>query len=547
MAAADRLAQRLRDLGFNEEEADIYVFLSAMGPTPARIIARRFNSNRMKVYRNLKALEERSLLQRVMGRPVKFVAMPLKNVLARQKDGLRKRLTDLEGSEETLLKEWENLARGVSSMPEEPRFRIFQGRQQVFNILFEMYDRTDVGIRLVTTVSDLARLSLWGLDDRLRAMSKQGKKIMLLTQIDSENLKEVEQYLDFVEARHITLQTPIRFAIIDEKEALTTVAMDDSMSMTTQADTGLWTDAPNYVAAMKIFFDALWSLAPDAESFIKSIKTGEPTQEMKTYSNPEDFASLFKEMIQRGTQRIDVIAKSTASLPISLRELEEVSRRGVRVRILTVIDENNIDEIYAIKDPNMVVVENTAVTDLILVTVDEKEVLLNIPYAGASKRTVWSNIVPYVMTMMQVYQDYWKLGKPVQERLQQLIEHKRAEALAQRVKTELETRGWRAEAPGALMGVSGKSYSFDVLAKHAAKGETPLCIDILTEGPAFNTIIEHSAIYTDVASRLILASLKPLKAEEKRLADLYRIQAIYSETEEGLVSAILSTVDKAKK
>ncbi|MFA5868077.1 MAG: hypothetical protein WC941_00040 [Candidatus Bathyarchaeia archaeon] len=44
-----------------------------------------------------------------------------------------------------------------------------------------------------------------------------------------------------------------------------------------------------------------------------------------------------------------------------------------------------------------------------------------------------------------------------------------------------------------------------------------------------------------------MPSLKQLKAEEKRLADLYHIQTIYSETEEGLVSAILSTVDKAKK
>ena len=545
--SADRLAQRLRDLGFNEEEADIYVFLSAMGPTPARIIARRFNSNRMKIYRNLKALEERSLLQRVMGRPVKFVAMPLKNVLARQKDGLKKRLTDLEGSEEALIREWENLARGVSSMPEEPRFRIFQGRQQVFDLLFEMYDKADAEVRLVTTVSDLARLSLWGLDDRLRAMQKQGKKIMLLTQIEPDNLKEVEQYLDFVEARHIALSTPIRFAIIDEKEALTTVAMDDSMSMTTQADTGLWTDAPNYVAAMKIFFDALWSLAPDAESYIESIKTGEPTQEMKTYSNPEDFASLFGEMIKRGTQTIDVIAKSTANLPIPLSGLKAASGRGVKVRVLTTIDEGNMDEIYGLNDPNMVVMENPAVTDLVLVAVDEKEVLLNIPGEAAAKRTIWSNIAPYVMTMMQVYEDYWKLGRPAQDRLQQMIQHKRTEALAQRVRVELDGRGWRAEAPGQLTGLSGKRYSFDVLARQTEGNEAPLCVDIMTEGLAFNTIIEHSAIYTDVASELILASLKPLKAEEKRLAELYRIQTIFSETEEGLVSAILATVDKAKK
>ena len=111
--------------------------------------------------------------------------------------------------------------------------------------------------------------------------------------------------------------------------------------------------------------------------------------------------------------------------------------------------------------------------------------------------------------------------------------------------------------PGATNIVTGLATAqLDSSPVVALTGQVPLSmvgtdafqeVDIMTEGLAFNTIIEHSAIYTDVASQLILASLKPLKAEEKRLADLYRIQTIFSETEEGLVSAILSTVDKAKK
>ncbi len=246
--AAERLASKLKGFGLEKEEADIYVFLSASGPTPARVVARRFNLNRMKAYRSLKALEEKEFVQRVMGRPVKFIAAPLKIVIDRQLGGLRQTLTDLEVNQEAFIREWENLASGSEQRPEEPRFRIFQGRQQVFELLLEMYDRAHDTIRLVTTTSDLARLSLWGLDDKLKTLHRQGKKIRVLTQIDAENWKEVEPYSGFAETRHITLQTPIRFAIIDGEEALTTVAMDDSMSMTTNADTGLWTDAPSYVA-----------------------------------------------------------------------------------------------------------------------------------------------------------------------------------------------------------------------------------------------------------------------------------------------------------
>ena len=165
-----------------------------------------------------------------------------------------------------------------------------------------MCDKAEEEVRLVTTTRDLARLSLWGVDDRFKALTQKGKKVRVLTQIDAEGLKDVEPYLGLVEARHVTLSAPIRFAIIDGRETLTTVAMDDSMSMTTKADTGLWTDASSYVAAMRIFFDALWSLAPEAESMIRSIQTGEPSQEIITYMTNEEYAKLFRDMIGRATK-----------------------------------------------------------------------------------------------------------------------------------------------------------------------------------------------------------------------------------------------------
>jgi sugar-specific transcriptional regulator TrmB len=60
--STERLAAKLRGFGLDKEEAEIYVFISASGPTPARIVARRFSLNRMKAYRSLKALEEKEFV-----------------------------------------------------------------------------------------------------------------------------------------------------------------------------------------------------------------------------------------------------------------------------------------------------------------------------------------------------------------------------------------------------------------------------------------------------------------------------------------------------
>ncbi|MCJ7574326.1 hypothetical protein MUO93_08705, partial [Candidatus Bathyarchaeota archaeon] len=149
--ALERLTKKLIDVGFAEDEAGIYLFLSSMGPIPARTVAKRFNLNRMRAYRTLKVLEERGLVQRIMGRPVSFVATPLQDVMVRQMEGLRERLSDLETNEVKILDDWSKLAQDGMKLIEEPRFRIYQGRQQVFDLLQQMCERAVDEICLVTT------------------------------------------------------------------------------------------------------------------------------------------------------------------------------------------------------------------------------------------------------------------------------------------------------------------------------------------------------------------------------------------------------------
>ena len=532
--STERLTKRLQELGLEKTEAELYIFLSAMGPTPARMVARRFNQNRMKSYRNLKVLEEKGLVQSLMGRPVRYVATPLGDVLNKQKGGLKQKLTDLEENSKILIEEWKNIASGAAQpTEEESRFRIFQGRQQVFDLLLEMCDKAEEEVRLVTTTRDLARLSLWGVDDRFKSLVQRGKKVRVLTQIDADGLKEVEPYIGLVETRHVTLSTPIRFAIIDSKETLTTVAMDDSMSMTTKADTGLWTDALSYVAAMKIFFDALWSLAPDAASMVQSIKTGEPTQEIITYMTQEEYTSLFQEMSGRAKHTIDIMTKNATMLPLSLEDLQATTEKGLKIRILTKTDQETLPKIGKIIDHNIVVAENAVTTDIVLLIIDEKEALMNVPYRDLQKRTVWSNISAYVGTMQLIFKDYWDLGQPILDKLQQAAQRIKIESVTQKIKDDLEGRGWIVEVPGTISGTA-KTYLFEVVARSSKKAETSLCIDIIAEGSVFNKIVERSTLHMDIEStKFVLASMIPFKPEELKLAELYQIQVTHAETEEA--------------
>jgi len=95
------------------------------------------------------------------------------------------------------------------------------------------------------------------------------------------------------------------------------------------------------------------------------------------------------------------------------------------------------------------------------------------------------------------------------------------------------------ECPGIIEGASSKIYTFDVLAKSPTNSR--FCIDIVTNGPLYNKIIERSNVVSDLAQNsCFLASIMPFRTDELRLAELYRIKLIYSKTEDGLISSFLA-------
>jgi sugar-specific transcriptional regulator TrmB len=141
---------------------------------------------------------------------------------------------------------------------DKPRYRIVQGRQQVYDLLLNMSERPKNQVRLLTTANDLVRLGFSELDVRFQALRKNGLSVRLITQVDPSNLQSIKEYLGFTEMRHTLLSANSRLFIVDDAEAMTTFTMDDSMSMTTQDDVGVWTNASNYVKTMTTFFDQVW-------------------------------------------------------------------------------------------------------------------------------------------------------------------------------------------------------------------------------------------------------------------------------------------------
>lgn len=521
----ERLVERLRDFGFTRDEAEIYVLLLRAGPCPARVVARRFEISRMKAYRALKELEERGLVHRIMGRPVRFVAAPLKETLDRHIDEVRGRLERLEEGEREITESWERLSRRVEPSLEEPRFRIFQGRQQIYDLIQKMGERAAKEVIVLTTANDLTRLSLLGIDDDLKALASRGTQVRVLTPVVKENLGDVEVLLDSVEVRSASLPAPMRIVVVDDNEALTTVAMDDTMSVTTQDDTGLWTNASSYIKAMKVFLEALWGMAPEAGVVIESIKTGREPQEIRIITTRRAFVETFSGMIEQSESTIDMVVERIRDLPVSLRFLMDRAERDLRIRLLTQVDIESLNDVKAVSES--VVVKHRAVSEFMLVIVDNGEVVLRLPGWRVAGYAIWSNLKAYVDTMSQVFEGYWEEGSPTEEVISNLVGQKQRSETLGIIGDALKNAGWIVESPGYLKGKSGATHPFSLVARRPGAPDEPIAIEVLPEGEVFGSLIEQSVKSSDLKSATIfLETTRGLRREETELAELYGIKLI---------------------
>jgi sugar-specific transcriptional regulator TrmB len=538
--ALDSLSEKLIDFGFTKEEAEVYVFLSSMGPSPARVVSRRFDVNRMRAYRTLKSLEEKGLVEKIIGRPMRFVANPLQESLSRYIDGFRERLTELENREEQIIDDWTRISDATSDQAEESRFRIFEGRQQIYELLVQMCERASGEICIVTTKRDLHRLALMGIDDRLRAVSSEGIRVRVLTQVEGPDFAEMEYFSDFAEIRHAPLPAPVRFVTIDERETLTTTSMEDTMSLTTQDDAGLWTNAPSYNSAMKVFFDALWRLATKASIIIETLQTGITPQEIRVIRSDKDFQDTFLEMIRKSGVSVHMMASKINDLPYTIEEIRGSLEEGTDVKIMTHLDLDglrNIGEFFEQAD----VKHSLSPFDLQLLIVDDKEALMNIPSLQSQDRAVWSNLDPYVNTLLRVFDDYWARGELADDIISRLASQREYLENLNEITSTMELGGWSVESPGTLEGHSGVEHTFNLIASNPEQPERVLAVDVLLEETAFNHIIRLGAKNMDLKPRtLILASRKRFETQEKELAQLYGIELVHDAKAEKLAQKIVA-------
>jgi sugar-specific transcriptional regulator TrmB len=98
-------------LGLSETDAEVYVFLATSGSQKARDIATALKMYKCKVYRSLKSLQHKEMVNAILERPVLFFAMPFDKVLDLLVKTHLEEVRYIELNKEDILSQWEALVK----------------------------------------------------------------------------------------------------------------------------------------------------------------------------------------------------------------------------------------------------------------------------------------------------------------------------------------------------------------------------------------------------------------------------------------------------
>jgi predicted hydrocarbon binding protein len=130
---------------------------------------------------------------------------------------------------------------------------------------------------MVSTRRGIVLSVLNGVDDAFEELATKSKtKVRVICEIDQANVRSAKRFMEFAEVRHLKIENPTSFAVVDDKEAIVLLVLGSSIGLPAERDSALWTDSKDFVLAQKEFFELLWNTAIDAKARIEEIETGKP-------------------------------------------------------------------------------------------------------------------------------------------------------------------------------------------------------------------------------------------------------------------------------
>ncbi len=253
------LSKLRRYFSLNLYEVKIWTALLSRGVSTAGELSDIANVPRSRSYDVLESLEKKGFVIMKLGKPIKYIAVPPKEVVERVKKNIKtdsetsiKNLDSLKNTE--VIDELNSLhTQGVELVEPADLSGSLRGRHNLYNHLEMTIRGAEKTVSIMTTSQGFLR-KVEGLSDVFKALKKRGVKVRIAAPSNKETEHASKELAGIAEVRQTNAKA--RFVVVDGKEIVFMI-MDDAEIHPTY-DIGIWINSPFFSNAIENLFEAAW-------------------------------------------------------------------------------------------------------------------------------------------------------------------------------------------------------------------------------------------------------------------------------------------------
>ncbi len=255
------LSKLRRYFSLNLYEAKVWTALLSRGVSTAGELSDIANVPRSRSYDVLESLEKKGFVVMKIGKPIKYIAVPPKEVLERVKKNLLSatesrvnQLDELKGTD--MIDELNSLhTQGVELVEPTDLSGSLRGRLNLYNHIEFTIRSAEESVTIMTTTQGLIR-KVEGLKPLFEELVKRGVVIKIAAPLATDDAKKVAKELEGIaDVRNIDHITA-RFIVVDGNEVIFMVMNDDEVHPT--YDIGIWVNTPFFASALDQLFGLAW-------------------------------------------------------------------------------------------------------------------------------------------------------------------------------------------------------------------------------------------------------------------------------------------------
>jgi sugar-specific transcriptional regulator TrmB len=240
-------------LGLSACQARVYLALTCLGTSSARLLSDKSNVARPDVYRVLPILQRMGLVEKELTLPAIYKATPAEealNILMKQRMGelgqlqttMKKFVKDLEKNQENICEEKAN------------NFVLFPGDAAFMNRSRETSEKVKKTMETVMPINRVLQ-AVEFYEETIKRARRRGVAVRLV----SENVENEKLLLKlkqtYSETRFVNKKLLVGFTIYDKKELI----MLSSPRLPFPKGGGLWSNNSSLVELSQHYFETLWS------------------------------------------------------------------------------------------------------------------------------------------------------------------------------------------------------------------------------------------------------------------------------------------------